>query len=115
VLAQLSGAPKPPPFSLAAIAVSASGLPTANVPVSDDAIEFFDMLVLHTRQGFYSDPVYGGNKDRIGWRVIGFDGPKSLADTTDGTYSTIHLMIPEAEWPYDQHPAVLRRGSPASA
>jgi gluconate 2-dehydrogenase gamma chain len=105
VLEELSGAPKPPPFSLDTVAVAASGLPTANVPVSDDAIDFFAMLVLHTRQGFYADPVYGGNKDRIGWRVIGFDGPRSLADTTDGTYTTIQYMIPDAEWPYDQHPA----------
>ena len=33
----------------------------------------------HTRQGFYADPIYGGNRDRIGWQVIGFPGP-DLAD-----------------------------------
>ncbi len=112
VLEALSGAPKPVTYSLSAAQASASGLPTANVPVTDDAIDFFDMLVMHTRQGFYSDPIYGGNKDRIGWRVIGFDGPKSLADTTDGTYTNIDYMFPEAEWPYEQHPATLRRDRP---
>lgn len=38
-------------------------------------LDFFPVLALHTRQGFYSDPVYGGNKDRVGWRLIGFEGP----------------------------------------
>jgi gluconate 2-dehydrogenase gamma chain len=49
---------------------------------------FFALLVVHTRQAFYSDPVYGGNQERVGWRVIGFDGPASLADVQAGRYST---------------------------
>ena len=42
-------------------------------------LEFLPLLVTHTRQGFYSDPIYGGNKGAIGWKVIGFPGP-GLAD-----------------------------------
>lgn len=51
-------------------------------------IDFFPLLALHTRQGFYSDPIYGGNKDRVGWKLIGFDGPESLAETHAGRYTT---------------------------
>lgn len=51
-------------------------------------IDFFLLLALHTRQGFYSDPIYGGNKDRVGWKLIGFDGPESLAETHAGRYTT---------------------------
>lgn len=51
-------------------------------------VEFFILLALHTRQGFYSDPIYGGNKDRVGWSLIGFEGPESLAETHAGRYST---------------------------
>jgi gluconate 2-dehydrogenase gamma chain len=51
-------------------------------------LEFFPLLALHTRQGFYSDPIYGGNKDRVGWQLIGFDGPASLAETHSGRYTT---------------------------
>lgn len=51
-------------------------------------LDFFPLLALHTRQGFYSDPIYGGNKDRVGWRLIGFQGPESLAETHAGRYTT---------------------------
>lgn len=52
-------------------------------------LEFFPLLALHTRQGFYSDPVYGGNRDRAGWQLIGFAGPASLAETHAGRYTTL--------------------------
>lgn len=50
---------------------------------------FVPLLALHTRQGFYADPIYGGNRDRVGWQVIGFPGPASLAEVHTGRYSTI--------------------------
>jgi gluconate 2-dehydrogenase gamma chain len=34
---------------------------------------FFDTLVIMTLEGFLGDPSYGGNKDRIGWTLVGFD------------------------------------------
>ena len=51
-------------------------------------LEFFPLLALHTRQGFYSDSIYGGNKDHVGWQLIGFDGPATLAETHSGRYTT---------------------------
>ena len=35
---------------------------------------FFESLLEVTLEGFFSDPVYGGNVDKIGWRLIGFPG-----------------------------------------
>ena len=35
---------------------------------------FVPLLALHTRQGFYADPIYGGNRNKAGWRLIGFPG-----------------------------------------
>lgn len=52
-------------------------------------LDFFPLLCQHTRQGFYADPIYGGNVDRIGWQVIGFPGPTSLAEVHAGRYSTL--------------------------
>ena len=35
---------------------------------------FFDALLKMTVEGFFSDPVYGGNRDMVAWRMIGFRG-----------------------------------------
>lgn len=52
-------------------------------------LDFFPLLCLHTRQGFYADPIYGGNKNRVGWEVIGFPGPKSLKEVHTGAYTAL--------------------------
>ena len=35
---------------------------------------FFELLLKHTVEGFFSDPIYGGNKNKVGWRMLGFPG-----------------------------------------
>jgi Gluconate 2-dehydrogenase subunit 3 len=35
---------------------------------------FFDLLLAYTIAGFFSDPVHGGNRDMVGWKLIGFPG-----------------------------------------
>jgi len=35
---------------------------------------FFGQLLEITLEGFFSDPVYGGNRDMLSWRMIGFPG-----------------------------------------
>ena len=34
------------------------------------------MLLQNTVEGFLADPMYGGNRDFIGWKLIGFPGPR---------------------------------------
>lgn len=36
---------------------------------------FFTLLVTHTMEGFYGHPRHGGNKDGVGWQVLGYPGP----------------------------------------
>lgn len=38
--------------------------------------KFFDLVVNHTMQGYYADPKYGGNKDTLSWKMIGYVGYK---------------------------------------
>ena len=49
---------------------------------------FFDLLLNHTRQGFYGDPRHGGNRGMVSWKMVGlpfppirgrqhYDGPKA--------------------------------------
>jgi gluconate 2-dehydrogenase gamma chain len=35
---------------------------------------FFDLLLRNTEEGFFADPMYGGNRDKVGWKLIGFPG-----------------------------------------
>ena len=37
---------------------------------------FFNTLLRDTRQGFFADPVYGGNRDMAAWKMIGFPGAR---------------------------------------
>jgi gluconate 2-dehydrogenase gamma chain len=31
---------------------------------------FFNLILSHTRQGFYGDPRHGGNRNRVSWRML---------------------------------------------
>ena len=35
---------------------------------------FFGMLYQNVMEGMFSDPIYGGNRDKAGWKLIGFPG-----------------------------------------
>lgn len=37
---------------------------------------FFELLLRNAREGFFADPVYGGNRDMVGWKMIGFPGAR---------------------------------------
>ena len=38
---------------------------------------FFGALLQNTREGFFSDPVHGGNQRLTGWKLIGFPGARA--------------------------------------
>jgi gluconate 2-dehydrogenase gamma chain len=97
VLELLSGRPKPHPVRAREEddRSGGGGPPPTNQPVNDEGLPFFDLLVFHTRQGFYADPAYGGNADHAGWRAIGYPGPASLAETIDGSYTTLAYLPDE--------------------
>lgn len=35
---------------------------------------FFDMAYGNVMEGLFSDPIYGGNRDKGGWKLVGFPG-----------------------------------------
>jgi gluconate 2-dehydrogenase gamma chain len=45
--------------------------------------EFFSILRTHTMEGMFADPLYGGNKDFAGWRLVGFPGAQAIFTPTD--------------------------------
>jgi gluconate 2-dehydrogenase gamma chain len=76
---------------------------------------FFQSLLELTIEGFFCDPVYGGNKDMVGWKLIGFPGayanyyeyvdqhgiaferpPMSLGQDASGTVHLHAVSAPQA-------------------
>jgi gluconate 2-dehydrogenase gamma chain len=37
-------------------------------------IRFFSIVREHVLQGMFCDPAYGGNRDTVGWKMVGFPG-----------------------------------------
>ncbi|RQT41415.1 gluconate 2-dehydrogenase subunit 3 family protein [Burkholderia cepacia] len=37
---------------------------------------FFNMVLQNVREGYFADPIYGGNKDMAGWKMLGFPGAR---------------------------------------
>jgi gluconate 2-dehydrogenase gamma chain len=37
---------------------------------------FFSLLLSGTQEGFFADPIYGGNRDMVGWKLVGFPGAR---------------------------------------
>jgi gluconate 2-dehydrogenase gamma chain len=38
-----------------------------------ESSDFFELLRTHTLYGFLGNPSYGGNRDGVGWKLIGFE------------------------------------------
>jgi len=54
-----------------------SGLEQGSVKLDGaNARVFFEQLLTNTQEGFFADPVYGGNRDMVGWKMIGFPGAR---------------------------------------
>lgn len=47
------------------------------------AQEFFNVVRTHTMEGMFADPIYGGNRDFAGWRLVGFPGAQGNFTAVD--------------------------------
>jgi gluconate 2-dehydrogenase gamma chain len=53
------------------------GLEHGDIELADVSSKtFFTVLWKNTQEGFLSDPMYGGNRNFVGWKLIGFPGPR---------------------------------------
>ena len=75
-----------------ALAGPVSAAPALQQTSTELDLGFFPLLITHTRQGFYADPIYGGNRGQIGWKVIGFPGPASMKEVHIGRYTTLQYF-----------------------
>ena len=53
------------------------GLEGGTVHLSEvDGKQFFTTLLKDMQDGFFADPIYGGNRDMCAWKMIGFPGAR---------------------------------------
>jgi gluconate 2-dehydrogenase gamma chain len=58
---------------------------------------FFTQLHALTMQGFFSDPVYGGNRNKASWAMLGFPGlPATYADKIDEYRDKRYAAAPQS-------------------
>jgi gluconate 2-dehydrogenase gamma chain len=54
-----------------------AGLESGSIALKNvDGAQFFALLLQNTQEGFFADPIYGGNRNMAGWRLIGFPGAR---------------------------------------
>lgn len=46
------------------------------LPNKVDAKSFFNLTLASMMEGFFADPIYGGNKDMASWKMLGFPGAR---------------------------------------
>jgi hypothetical protein len=63
-----------PPAALDALIARMEKGEVAGGKLADGGKAFFNLIRRHAIEGFLSDPMYGGNQDFLGWKVIGFHG-----------------------------------------
>ena len=54
-----------------------TGLENGEIKLKDGSGKaFFEAILANTIEGFFADPIYGGNRDMAGWKLIGFPGAR---------------------------------------
>ena len=49
-----------------------------------DGKQFFEALLQITMEGFFADPIYGGNRNKVAWKMMGFPGlPATYANAIE--------------------------------
>jgi gluconate 2-dehydrogenase gamma chain len=54
-----------------------NGIENGEIKLKDGSGKaFFEQVLADTITGFFADPIYGGNRDMAGWKLIGFPGAR---------------------------------------
>jgi gluconate 2-dehydrogenase gamma chain len=62
-----------------------------------DAQAFFEAVLQSAMEGFFADPMYGGNKNKVAWKMIGFPGlPASYRDEIKTYYNKKYDKEPQS-------------------
>lgn len=56
--------------------------------------EFFIQLLANTKEGYFADPMYGGNLHMGSWKMIGFPGARADFKDWESQYNTVYPLGP---------------------
>ena len=58
---------------------------------------FFTRLHAIVMEGFFADPMYGGNRNKASWTMLGFPGlPATYADKVDAYFNKRYVAPPKS-------------------
>ena len=58
---------------------------------------FFGRLLSLTMEGFFGDPIYGGNRNKVSWKMLGFPGlPATYANVIDAYRDKRYVADPQS-------------------
>jgi gluconate 2-dehydrogenase gamma chain len=58
---------------------------------------FFGRLLAITMEGFFADPIYGGNRNKVSWKMLGFPGlPATYANVIDEYRDKRYVAEPQS-------------------
>ena len=58
-------------------------------PIAGASPGFFALILEHTRQGMFGDPIYGGNANFVGWDLVGYPGIKLVWSPEEQAVGTV--------------------------
>ena len=71
-----------------------AGLETGSIGLKDvKGAEFFALLLQNTQEGFFADPIYGGNCNKAGWRMVGYPGLPAVYSTLIDEYRNKRYQV----------------------
>ncbi|HEY2136812.1 MAG TPA: gluconate 2-dehydrogenase subunit 3 family protein [Xanthobacteraceae bacterium] len=61
------------------------------------ATAFFNRVLAIVMEGMFADPMYGGNRNKVAWQMLGFPGlPATYADKIDAYYNKRYVAPPRS-------------------
>jgi gluconate 2-dehydrogenase gamma chain len=62
-----------------------------------DSKQFFEALLTITMEGFFADPIYGGNRNKVSWKMVGFPGlPATYANMIEQYRGKRYVAEPQS-------------------
>jgi gluconate 2-dehydrogenase gamma chain len=55
--------------------------------------QFFEALLTITMEGFFADPIYGGNRNKAGWKMVGYPGLPAVYSTLIDEYRNKRYVV----------------------